>query len=303
MMEAIEAQALDQLLSLPQSISLADKPSLVEPLFYLGRYERALDISMPRMMENALDWEHLPSLHSSSFSDARALAAGNWGWLAQLELPPQGSGQSQVVSLRLNAAEHYWASSVLRGLGEGVQIHTLAEPLGESRIRVLVDFYFPAAPKDEQERQALLDYFCQQYSTLYDEDFDMMAGRELALGQRRQQQQALIAADTEQRSVELLNVSQLSLPYKFELAGQPMVLRRCADGEWVVHSALCPHLLGPLDGDCQEGDTLLCPWHGYRFDLRTGQNTDQATQRLRPAATVAFGREEDSLLIGLAAEA
>lgn len=298
-MDVIDKTELAEILSLPQGVCLADKPSLVEPLFYLGRYERELAISMPRMMENALDWEHLPSLHASSFSDIRCLAAGAWGWLAQLELPPLGSGQTQVVSLRLDSAAHYWVSSVVSGLGQGVQVHTQAEVLNEKCIRVVVEFYFPVAPKDQQEQQGLLDYFCQQYATLYDEDFDMMEGRERALFDRRSQQQLLIAATSEQRSLELSKVSQLNLPYKFELAGQAMVLRRCSDGEWVAHSALCPHLLGPLYGDCQEGDTLVCPWHGYRFDLRSAKNLAVATQQLRPVARVFTGSEPDTLMVTL----
>ena len=35
-------------------------------------------------------------------------------------------------------------------------------------------------------------------------------------------------------------------------------------------SATCSHLGGPLDEGEREGDTVVCPWHGSRFDLCTG---------------------------------
>lgn len=38
-----------------------------------------------------------------------------------------------------------------------------------------------------------------------------------------------------------------------------------------VYSGICPHLGGPLlDGEVRDG-TLICPWHGYQFDLATAR--------------------------------
>ena len=43
-------------------------------------------------------------------------------------------------------------------------------------------------------------------------------------------------------------------------------------GEYFVTDAHCPHNRGPLDqGWVRHGRTLICPWHWYRFDLRTGR--------------------------------
>src|SRR5439155_411196 len=36
-------------------------------------------------------------------------------------------------------------------------------------------------------------------------------------------------------------------------------------------SALCPHEAGPLADGWIEGDAVVCPWHGFDFDLATGQ--------------------------------
>jgi len=58
--------------------------------------------------------------------------------------------------------------------------------------------------------------------------------------------------------------------HRVELEGEAVVLAKCEDGEVCAISAVCSHLGGPLDKGDREGDTVICPWHGSRFDLRTG---------------------------------
>ena len=36
----------------------------------------------------------------------------------------------------------------------------------------------------------------------------------------------------------------------------------------------CPHAGGPLAEGRLDGDILVCPWHGWRYDLRTGQRPE-----------------------------
>jgi len=43
------------------------------------------------------------------------------------------------------------------------------------------------------------------------------------------------------------------------------------DGRFYAVSALCPHEDGPLADGWIEGDAVVCPWHGFDFDLATGQ--------------------------------
>jgi nitrite reductase/ring-hydroxylating ferredoxin subunit len=56
------------------------------------------------------------------------------------------------------------------------------------------------------------------------------------------------------------------------------------DGVRVRHATVCPHLGGPLDATPVAGGCVRCPWHGYRFDLRTGRNLDGRALRLETAA-------------------
>jgi len=42
------------------------------------------------------------------------------------------------------------------------------------------------------------------------------------------------------------------------------------DKEIFAVDELCPHRAGPLsEGSC-EGHSIVCPWHGAKFDLRSG---------------------------------
>jgi nitrite reductase/ring-hydroxylating ferredoxin subunit/uncharacterized membrane protein len=58
--------------------------------------------------------------------------------------------------------------------------------------------------------------------------------------------------------------------HRVELEGEAVVVARCADGDLCAISAVCSHMGGPLDEGERDGDTVVCPWHGSRFDLRTG---------------------------------
>jgi nitrite reductase (NADH) small subunit len=43
----------------------------------------------------------------------------------------------------------------------------------------------------------------------------------------------------------------------------------------------CPHRGGPLGKGALDAYTVVCPWHGWSFDVRTGVNVD--TGRIRVA--------------------
>ncbi len=51
------------------------------------------------------------------------------------------------------------------------------------------------------------------------------------------------------------------------------------DGEFYATQGECLHLKGPLgDGELEE-TVITCPWHGWQYDVRTGENEfDRAIQ-------------------------
>lgn len=42
------------------------------------------------------------------------------------------------------------------------------------------------------------------------------------------------------------------------------------DGRWFAIDNVCPHMGGPLAQGPLQGEVLVCPWHAWRFDVRTG---------------------------------
>jgi nitrite reductase/ring-hydroxylating ferredoxin subunit len=44
------------------------------------------------------------------------------------------------------------------------------------------------------------------------------------------------------------------------------------DGEFHALQPACPHLGGPLGHGRLDGCVLTCPWHGWQFDVTTGEN-------------------------------
>ena len=57
-----------------------------------------------------------------------------------------------------------------------------------------------------------------------------------------------------------------------DLEGEPVLVAR-AEGtnEVCAIAATCTHLGGPLDEGERDGNTVICPWHGSRFDLCSGE--------------------------------
>lgn len=69
-----------------------------------------------------------------------------------------------------------------------------------------------------------------------------------------------------------------------------------AEGEVVATQGQCPHAEGPLHEGEVEGCVLTCPWHGWTFDLSTGQcNEDDSMQLQRYPVRV----DGDDILVSL----
>jgi len=63
----------------------------------------------------------------------------------------------------------------------------------------------------------------------------------------------------------------------------PVLLTRSQTGEICALANTCTHLGGPLSSRARVGgDTVTCPWHGSRFDLRTGAVVEGPALFVRP---------------------
>jgi nitrite reductase (NADH) small subunit len=55
-----------------------------------------------------------------------------------------------------------------------------------------------------------------------------------------------------------------------ESSAIPVAVFNAGQGRFYAVSALCPHEDGPLADGWLEGDTVVCPWHGFDFDVASG---------------------------------
>lgn len=55
-----------------------------------------------------------------------------------------------------------------------------------------------------------------------------------------------------------------------DVAGVSLALFNAGGGRFHATSPLCPHEDGPLAEGWLEGDAIVCPWHGFDFDLKSG---------------------------------
>ena len=250
-------------------------PRVGDSRVYVGSYVRELPVNLERMFENAIDGEHLPYLHRSTFSHLDILDSGLWGWRAKTGLHPRGPLTDFELELVLDRDEGRWTVTTLAGLGKGTEVVTHASAIDEHSIRIVVDFYVPKLPSFL--KAFYLDYYRKTYERLYDEDLSMMSERQASLDYLRTRQRAPSEDDlllgTER---ELL----AELPRSFEWKKHRYLLNR-VDGQLLAYSAICPHMLAPLERTPLDGHVVECPWHAYRFDVRTGANLSGQSCRMK----------------------
>ena len=81
---------------------------------------------------------------------------------------------------------------------------------------------------------------------------------------------------------------------KVESAGKPVVLSM-VNGKVYAIDAVCSHEGGPLEEGTLEGYEVECPWHGSKFDVRTGKVTRPPANE--PESTYEVKVERNDILI------
>jgi nitrite reductase (NADH) small subunit len=56
-----------------------------------------------------------------------------------------------------------------------------------------------------------------------------------------------------------------------EVGGERIALFNL-DGEYYALDNVCPHQGGPLGNGRVEDNCVYCPWHGWQFDVETGEH-------------------------------
>ena len=79
-----------------------------------------------------------------------------------------------------------------------------------------------------------------------------------------------------------------------EVNGEKICLANI-EGKYYAIGNVCTHLGGPLAEGKLEGYEVQCPWHGSRFDIRTGNVVRPPALRSEPAYEIKV--EDDNILV------
>jgi nitrite reductase/ring-hydroxylating ferredoxin subunit len=256
---------------------------------YAGTFWRELPVSIERLYENTIDWEHLPYLHRSTFSRVECTAAGKSGFRTRVWTQPYDERRNFVIELRLDRELRRWITTTLEGRGVGSEIWTHAFQLGERQTLVVVDFFVPGL--DAARRAELGRRYSDLYTRLYDEDVSMMSERQAQLDTALPH----VAEDAASMLLGSLAEVRERIPITIEKSGRRFRIVE-SRGELIAYSTLCPHLLGPLDGSEVRDGIVECPWHGYRYDIRTRRCVSGANCALAAAPQVIIGGDSRVML-------
>jgi len=82
--------------------------------------------------------------------------------------------------------------------------------------------------------------------------------------------------------IKLTTVSELppeGEAREFELNGKTICVSNTGEGCSAMDN-VCVHRGGPLGQGVVEGNKIICPWHGWMFDVNTGASTYNADVRI-----------------------
>lgn len=231
-------------------------------------YTRRVEASLARVWENVYDWEHLPALHEGSFSAVDLVEDRGGDWTVRYR-PADGRRGAELIRLDSDRPAGRYRVTTLEGPGAGAEIRVQLTAVEPCVTEVEAGYYSPESRPDRLNH--IGQGFLAAYGRLWDEDEAMMRAREHALGARRLSKAGGGVADAVRLGA--LAEVEAALPLTVEVGGEPFRVLRDR-GELLVHAARCPHWLGPLDAAPVKDGAVRCPWHGWRFDLRTGENLD-----------------------------
>ena len=148
-------------------------------------------------------------------------------------------------------------------------------------------FFVPGVAADAREKVGRA--YASAYATLYDEDVAMMVERQRQIDRR------LIPSDDVIVDVgsmsELTSKLEADNAFEVEYRGRRFCLA-ILDSQWFAYPAVCPHQLGPLSHSKVVDGIVGCPWHGFEFDVASGEGVNGHACRFgdRPSVTVEAGR-------------
>ena len=77
---------------------------------------------------------------------------------------------------------------------------------------------------------------------------------------------------------------------EFEINGKMICVANTGDS-FAAMDNVCLHRGGPLGQGMVDGNKIICPWHGWMFDVNTGASTHNASVRVHTFPLKVEGEE------------
>jgi len=263
------------------SFAHIDRDALgVDPELELAAtYNRVVGASIARIWENVFDWQHLPVLHDTYFNHVELQEIGVAGWRVKLTKQPGQPDRLLDLELRIDKINARYRVQTLAGTGTGTEIWTLLKPLAPDSTEIEVRYYLPE--RQSGKKDVLGEKYRGSCQRLWDEDEAMMQQRErLALAKRNPRRGASLPI-----ALGKLDALLPRLPLLVDVEAETFQVV-AVEGKLYAHATVCPHWLGPLAGVAVKDGCVRCPWHGFLFDVRSGESADGRDLRLDPAPRV-----------------
>lgn len=221
----------------------------------VGQLERDVGASAARAIEDELDWEHLPYTHASTFSAVALIHADACGWEADVALV---DGTPMRMKVTIDADGLGYTNSTFTGDVENGRAVCRIVPTATDACRMSFRFFAPVDPATDGGAAGA--FYVALFSRLVDEDEPKMIYRARALRDGPSARKA-------RRTVTLQDGSEHEIPL------------------------VCPHQGLPLDCEPNGDGILRCPWHGYQFDVRTGDCVSGQIRGWRRPSSISDKRE------------
>jgi len=91
------------------------------------------------------------------------------------------------------------------------------------------------------------------------------------------------------KSISLIEASKVAPGASAEVVAEGRIFAVYnVDGEFRVMDGICPHAGGPLGKGTLHNGVVTCPWHGWQFDVQSGQHclNDTICQQTFPVEVI-----------------
>lgn len=238
-------------------------------LLMIGCYKRHIASNHDRMFENVFDWEHLPHLHSQTFSDIKLIKKGKKTIKFLVSLWPSKLRLKQTVQLQGCKHKRIWIVRIKTGFMKGLLIRSRVSPETPEGFQVKVEFFIPWS---KWYYAPLGPFLYLSYRRLYSEDVGMMIARQQYLDKDR-----TIDKTFQKEQITIGHEKGLKTPHLFSFQGKDYLLNKY-NGSWIAYAAHCPHMQRSFKDLTVKNGKIYCPWHGYEFDIETGRSKQSSCQ-------------------------